>query len=417
MWTKFEQGRYGVNPDVRVILRSLFVAGLLVELSGSAAAQQPSVTAGDWLRVDFRARFQGDVRRSEAPIDEDESGLDIARRRVGIEGHVRHVIEYQVEYELGLKEWRDVYVDYRQFKALQVKAGAFKLPFGLEENTSSTSLDFIYRARISSRLAPGRDRGLTVHGRVLKNVIAYEAGVFRHDGDNARPSASARVFGGPTVAARVVAAPFRESKSAFEHLQFGGAIATTDIPLGFPAIRARTVFGASFYDSRVWVQGQRQRAGLEARWRAGRVALQTEYIRLSDERRGQSVEDSDLSPLVAQGWYAQATYVLTRGRNRREPPAPKRGSANAGVFEVAARYETLRFGSNGSAGEPSTSARADSVLGNSERAITVGVNWKLNRWVKVQGNLIREDFERPSLGPWPAHSGFWSRAFRLQLTL
>ncbi len=218
-------------------------------------------------------------------------------------------------------EWRDVYLDYRQFKAVQVKAGTFKLPFGLEENTSSTNLDFIYRTRISSRLAPGRDRGMAVHGRVLRNLVTYEAGVFRHDGDNAQPSASARVFGGPTIAARIVANPFRGSTSAFANLQIGGAISRTNIPLGYPAVRARTVFGASFYDSDVWVKGRRQRTGLEARWRPGRVSLQAEYIRLTDERRGQSVEDGDLSPLLAHGWYRQRhlradTQTQPRGRRR-----------------------------------------------------------------------------------------------------
>ena len=125
------------------------------------------------------------------------------------------------------------------------------------------------------------------------------------------------------------------------------------MPLGFPAVRARTVFGASFYDSDVWVQGRRQRTGLEARWQPGRVSIQSEYIRLTDERRGQSVEDGDLSPLVAHGWYVSGTYALTRKRNR------------FGRIEVAVRYETLSFGSKGRAGEPSTSARADAVLGNS----------------------------------------------------
>ena len=112
----------------------------------------------------------------------------------------------------------------------------------------------MYRARISARLAPGRDRGVSVHGRVLKDLISYEGGVFRNDGDNARPSNSARVFGKRTVAARVLAHPFRRSKSPLADLQFGGAITSSDVPLGFPAIRARTVFGASFYDSDVWVQ-------------------------------------------------------------------------------------------------------------------------------------------------------------------
>jgi phosphate-selective porin OprO and OprP len=387
---------------VRVILVSLFV----FNITASAFAQHPSIEAGDWLRIDFRARLQADVRTSEAPIRNDvDGGLDIARRRIGIEGHVRHIVDYQVEYELGAREWRDAYLDYRQFKRIQVRAGMFKLPFGLDENTSATNLDFIYRSRISSRLAPGRDRGVTVHGRIWKNVITYEGGLFRNDGDNARPSNSARVFGKRTLAARVLAQPFRSSKSMLSDLQVGGAISSTEVPLGFPAIRARTVLGASFYDSDVWVRGHRQRTGLEARWRPGRLSIQSEYIRLTDERRGQSVEDGNLSPLVAQGWYMSGTYALTRKRNR------------FGRLEVAGRFETFGFGSKGNTDERSTSARADAILGNIDRATTVGANWHVNRWVKVQANLIREDIGRPSMGPLPERASFWSRAFRLQLTL
>ncbi|MSO30309.1 MAG: hypothetical protein EXQ48_05105 [Acidobacteria bacterium] len=137
---------------------------LLILLTGSstADAQVPSIRAGEWLRVDFRVRVQGDMRASQASsadkADEEDGRLDIARRRVGIEGRAARVFDYQMEYELGARQWRDVYLDYRQFKALQLRAGTFKLPFGLDENTSATSLDFIYRSRISSRLAPGRGR-------------------------------------------------------------------------------------------------------------------------------------------------------------------------------------------------------------------------------------------------------------------
>ncbi len=387
-------------------MRAIAALLLVVAAAAPAAAQQPSLKVGDWLRVDFRARFQGDIRTSEARIRGDEDGgMDIARRRVGVEGRVSNIFNYQVEYELGEHEWRDVYLDYRQFKAVQVRGGAFKLPFGLDENTSPTNLDFVYRARISDRLAPGRDRGVSVHGRVVKGLISYEGGVFGGDGDNARPGTSARVFGKRTMAARVLAHPFRGSKSSLSSLQFGGAVTGSDVPLGFPAIRARTVFGGSFYDSNVWVYGRRQRTGLEVRWRPRRVSLQAEYIRLSDERRGQSVEDGDLSPLIAQGWYASGTYAFTRKRNR------------FGLVEGAARYETLSFGSRSRGLEPSTSARADAVLGNIDRVATLGVNWLPNRWVKLQVNLIREAIGRPSMGPSPERAAFWSRVFRLQLTL
>jgi len=379
----------------------------MLAAAAPASAQHPSINVGDWLRVDFKARFQGDVRKSEASIRGDEDGgLDIARRRAGVEGRVAGMLEYQVEYEFGARRWCDVYVDYRQFKAVQVRAGNFKLPFGLEENTSATNLDFIYRARISARLAPGRDQGISVHGRVLKNFISYEGGVFRHDGENARPSNSSRVFGSRTVAARVLAHPFEKSKSKLADVQIGAAITSGDVPLGFPAVRARTVLGESFYDSDVWVHGRRQRTGLEARWRPGRMSIQTEYIRLTDERRGQGVDDSDLSPLVAHGWYVSGTYRLTGKRHR------------LGRVEAAARYETLSFGSRTSGADAlSSSARADAVLGNVDRAATLGANWQLNRWVKVQANVIRESIGHPSMGPRPGHSAFWSRVFRLQLTL
>jgi phosphate-selective porin OprO/OprP len=388
-----------VNSHVPVML------AILVLLAAVPAAAQPtSIKAGDWLRIDVRARFQGDIRKSEASIRGDEDGgLDIARRRVGLDGRVKHV-DFQIEYEFAVRQWRDVYVDYRQFKVVRVRGGMFKLPFGLEENTSATSLDFIYRSRISARLAPGRDRGVLVHGRVVKNMVTYEAGVFRNDGDNARPSNSARVFGRTTSAARVVVHPFRGTKKPMGDLQFGAALTSSDVPLGFPAVRARTVLGASFFDSDVWVQGHRQRTGFEARWQPGRMSIQSEYIRLTDERRGQSVTDGDLSPLVAHGWYVSGTYGLTRKKSR------------FGRVEAAARYETLSFGSD-SDDELSTSARAAAVLGNIDRAMTLGVNWHMNKWVKLQGNVIREEIGRPSMGPMSERARFWSRVFRLQLTL
>ena len=385
-----------------VVLAILLVFGV----AATASAQHPSVSAGDWLRVDFKAAFQGDVRKSEAPIRGDEDGgLDITRRRVGVEGRVGRVLDYEAEYEIGLRRWRDVYLDYRQSTAVQVRAGIFKVPLGLEENTSVTKLDFIHRTRISARLAPGRDRGVSVHGRLLRDLISYEGGMFSNDGENARPSNSARVFGKRTAAARVLVHPFRGSKSSLSRLQFGGAVTTSDLPLGFPAVRARTVLGASFYDSDVWVQGRRQRTALEARWRQGRLSMQSEYIRLTDERRGQSVEDGDLSPLVAQGWYISGAYGLTRGRDR------------LGRIEVAARHETLSFGSGGNTEELSTSTRANAVLGNSDRVTTLGINWHVNRWVKVQANVIRESIERPSMGPMPGSSGFWSRVIRFQFAM
>src|SRR4029453_6622645 len=107
----------------------------------------------------FKARVSGDVNSSEAPLEEDAQGVDIARRRVGVEGAFGKYVEGQLEYEFAADTdpWRDVFINYKQFDFAQLQYGKFKLPFGLDENTSSTNLDFAYRSLISSQLAPGRD--------------------------------------------------------------------------------------------------------------------------------------------------------------------------------------------------------------------------------------------------------------------
>lgn len=386
--------------------------------------EHPSLRAGDWLRVDFRARFQGDARRSEAPADpaEEEDTLDIARRRVGVEGTFADVFSYQVEYELRMEErpWRDVYLNYGQFDAFQIRAGKFKLPFSVDENTSATNLDFAYRSRIASRLAPGRETGVMVHGNVVNEIIGYEAGVFRHDGDNGRPpSTSTRVIGGRTTVARVILEPFRIPKSTIDDFQVGVAFSRTTVPEGFPVLRGRTALGPRFFDSDLWVNGRRLRTGFEARWRPGPVSIQSEYIRVTDARKGESVEDTDLSSFLAQGWYVSGSFAVTGEEKSDGLDEPRRPFLRGGLgaIELAARLEKLRFGSTAGSGDASTSPRADAVLGNSDVAVTLGVNWYLNRWVKIQANLIRERIEDPSRGPLPAKAGFWSRVLRVQLTI
>lgn len=377
--------------------------------------------AGDWLRIDFRARFQGDLRRSDAFVAEDEDvATDIAKRRVGVEGRLGQIADFQIEYELrNAVPWRDVYVNYRQFDAVQVQAGTFKLPFGLEENVSSTNLDFVYRTRVSRQLAPGRDQGLMVHGRVLRNIVNYEAGVFRRDGDNTRPKTSARVFGDRTVALRVTADPFRRSESTLSDFQVAAAVTESDVAEGFPSIRGRTSLGADFFDSDFWVSGKRRRTGFEMRWRPGPFSLQSEYIRVTEERRGQSVEDTDLSPFLAHGWYLSGTWAVTGERKSNGLDTPDRPFLRGGVgaIELAGRVEKLTFGSVSTAGVASTSPRADVILGNANRAVTIGVNWYLNLWIKIQANLIHETIDDPLQGPLPQQPSFWSRALRFQFTI
>ncbi|MGH9197374.1 MAG: porin, partial [Acidimicrobiia bacterium] len=92
------------------------------------ADDHPSLRFGSVLRIDFRAKIQADYRDFSADPDATAGDFDIARRRVGIEGSFLKRFEYEVERELSddPNPWRDVFVNFRGHRGLQVQAGRFK---------------------------------------------------------------------------------------------------------------------------------------------------------------------------------------------------------------------------------------------------------------------------------------------------
>lgn len=377
----------------------------------------PRIDIGQF-RLDVRARVATDVRNSQAPFDADELDrtVDLARRRIGVEGRFGDYVDFQIERELGDADdpWRDVYVNYRQFDAANVQYGKFKLPFGLEETTSTANLDFIHRSLVAVHLAPGRDIGLMIHGRLAREIVEYEVGWFDRDGDNARTRNLTRVTGGRTTAWRVAAVPGRNAESPYADVHLGVAGTTSDVPEGFPALQGDAVLGARMFEADFWVLGTRRRQGLEFRWRPGPASIKFETIRLTNERQEQSVAGEDLPAYVAKGWYLTGTYVLTGEAKTDLPDEPRRPLLQGGIgaVELAARLERMTFGTADDSVEASTSPRAEHYLGNSERVLTLGVNWYLNRWVKLQYNFIRETIDDPAQGPFPTAPSFRSHVFR-----
>lgn len=381
----------------------------------------PSLQLGKGTHVDIRARVQFDARKLDAPVDEaDTAESDFARRRIGVEGEIRNVVGFEIDAELeGENRWRDVYANYQQFEAVQVRGGQFKLPFSLDENTSPTNLDFVYRSLAARLLAPGRDRGVMVHGRVLDRIVRYELGMFDQDGRNARSRNPERVSGTRTLAGRVVVQPFRSSKSIATDLQAGLAFTSSDVPPGVRSLRGLTTFEETFFDRDLWVQGRRQRTGFELRWRPGPFSLKTEYIHVTTERRGQSVDDTDLSPLRATGWYVSGTWALTGEKKAAGLNKPRRPFLRGGwgAFEAAVRVEQLTFDSLGTDGLPSFSVRADVVEAASDRVTTIGGSWYLNQWAKIQLNAVRESVTSPRRGEPQSSRRSWVYITRFQFTM
>ena len=425
-----------MNPRV---IAPLILAGLVLcapKLYGQSTPQPepkqpqeqstllpPSLVFGDTARIDFRLKLHAD-ERSFRPDLRRLDHFDLRRARVGVEGHLKNnLIEYEVEYDFREEDYplRDAFVDVRARRAVQVRAGKFKLPFSRDELTGTMNLDFAFRSRAADQLSPGRSVGGMVHGRVLDRRLQYQVGLFREDGENARRDPVRLDDGSEPPLDLSVDDSWRATatwaaRSTFEvtrHLEIAAATTLGDVAEGRNGLRGRMVFGGAFFP-RVDVSGRRQRVGIEADYRTDAGSITAEWIRVHDQRIGQGFDDEDLDPLTANGWYVAGTWLALgpKPSGRADRPASR-----FGAVELAARFEGLRFGGPTSGGDPSRSPRAAVIIPNGERVWTFGANWYVNRYIRVVGNVIHEHLDDAARAPIPNRQNYWSTVMRLQFVL
>jgi phosphate-selective porin OprO/OprP len=76
----------------------------------------------------------------------------------------------------------DAFVEYRFFPEIQVRAGKFKAPVGLERLQQDADLAIVERG-LQSGLLPDRDVGAQLQGTIAKGVLVYAIGLFDGAGD------------------------------------------------------------------------------------------------------------------------------------------------------------------------------------------------------------------------------------------
>jgi phosphate-selective porin len=377
---------------------------------------KPVVAFGDAVRLELGARLQADVRADDTRALAD-GAFAWGHRRVEVAGRVTRRVHFEVSNELGAdRPWRDVFVDVRASRALAVQAGRFKVPFSHERLRSGGRLDFVHRSYAADRLAPGRQNGAAVHGR-LGRRLEYDAGAFGAGFPEyvALDPATRGLERQPLVAGRLAAQPFRDRGDRDDPLR--------PLQLGLAVLRGRslpmlTTLGVRTHDARdrlfpaVYVNGPRAGIGTEARWASGPVRVAAEWIRLEESREGQALDATDLPALVAQGWYVSGVYRVARWRHR---DAHWLASALLREVELAARLERIRFGT-GRARDGATIVhpRAASLPVHALGAVTVGATWRLNTFGRIQGNVIAEQPDTP-LSATTGERRHWSSVVRLQV--
>ena len=241
-----------------------------------------------------------------------------------------------------------------------------------------------------------------VHGRVLQARAELLGRRVRHDGDNAR---SKKIQGGDeTFAGRVTGMPFRRSDAALRQSSNRNGVRDQRVVGRFvPAERAARPDGhdaGHFYEP-VYVKGHRRRWEADVDWTVGSGIGACGVHAASATIGGQGIGDQDLPDapraiLVRLGDLGADRRRQDSGRSRR----PSR-SSRAGSAPSKWRPDTSGCGSTasmpGRTRRSATRART-TIFPGGERALTLGVNWTLNRFVEdCRSTAIREHVEDPNV--------------------
>lgn len=213
------------------------------------------------------------------------SGFDIRRARLDLKGSITPYFAYRVQTELADKpKLLDAYGEIKISDHFVITAGQFKIPFSMENLTSSNKLEMIDRSQVVEALVArgkdvignqnGRDIGVQIGGGLVKkngvNAIEYRLAVFNGSGINVADTAN----DAKDLAARLVFNPVKG-------LSFGG---------GFYGGYAKAAESST---SQV-----RNRYGFEASYVLSRFSLRGEYIFGQDRRTDRA------------GWYLQTGYFV-----------------------------------------------------------------------------------------------------------
>ncbi len=286
----------------------------------------------------------------------------------------------------------DAYLNYRYEPWLQLRAGKFKSPVGLEYLQSDPVTHFTERSLVTA-LVPGRDVGFQIWGDALQGRLSYAAGVFNGAGD-ARNGGSSDFEDHREFAGRVFTQPFKTSDNEWiKGIGFGlggswGNVSSNSTGLpngsGYATDGAQRFFS---YNNGVVASGDRWRLSPQAYYFTGPFSLLAEYAISRQEIQAGALK----ADLEHRAWEVTAGWVLTgedasfTGVNPKNPFNPKDG--HWGALQLVARYAELDIDNDAFPifANPASSATA-------AQAWAVGLNWYLNKNIRASASFNRTTF-------------------------
>lgn len=404
------------------IVKGLLCSAVLTSMAALASAQTAQAPVAGWQDGFFLQSPDGDYRivmglmaQMDGRFSVDDpstitNSFALRKFRPTITGRLGRYFDFKAMPDLagGSSSVQDAYLDVRFATGFRIRMGKDKVPLGYELLIADGSVLFPERS-LASSLVPNRDLGVQAQGE-FGGMVTYAMGVFNGIQDGASNTSDADTNNGKDVAGRVVVQPFRGTAQlgllrglgvhvgASTGRQEGGALPTFKTSIG------QTFFS---YASDVVADGRRTRFTPAVFYYQGAVGVFAEAVRSTqDLLQSGSVT---ANRLTNTGWHLTGSYVVT-GENTSErgvrPAAnfdPSRGQW--GALQVLMRYGSLEI-------DPETFSLGyqSSTASRAARAVSVGVNWYPNSFIKYYLAFERTAFTHNSTTNRPAEHALHMRA-------
>jgi phosphate-selective porin OprO/OprP len=350
------------------------------------------------IQVDSRTFFNDSAIKSN-------DGLLLRRVRPIFQGTLWRDFDFKFmpDFAPSTPTLFDAYGNYRYEPWLQLRAGKFKTPEGLEQLQDDVNIQFNERSLVTD-LVPNRDVGLQLWGDIDGGVMSYAAGIFNGVGD-ARNSSNAAYENGVEFAGRLFTQPFKSSSlAALQGAGFGvagtsqnGTSSATDLPnTTGGTLAGNTTDGQQQFfaynpasGNTIVAAGQHWRLSPQASYYYGPASLFGEYaISDQDVRNSNTGVEADLHNTaweITGGWMLTGENASFAGVTPLHPFNQQTGEW--GAFQVVARYAALEVDPHAFPvfANPATSA-------SEARAWSAGLNWYLNKNIRLDASFSHTTF-------------------------
>ena len=363
-------------------------------LSLSSADGKSSIALAGRIQLDHRT-FQNGTFNSTT------EGFDVRRAYLGVSGTIKKYYDYKIIANFAEEEKAtsatsnlkksnqldEAYFGINYWKEASFRFGQQKMPFSLEEQTSSRFIDFQERSLLN-KMVPAKEIGVQIHG-VFDNGIFYGAALSTGEG---RSKIEATTNEGVDYIGRlgINIAQMIGDKDNVYHVAIAGSMSdsaqsnNTEIAFNSES-KGFDNKGTSFVS-------KRSRLGLEGSVALGPVKLQSEWIRNNYEKETGSIDEN------MDGYYASVNWLVTGEKYASSYKAGKYDritplndfnpeGKGMGAWELGARFSSVDGKDlyNVSSAALGTYWAADSV--------TLGLKWIPSPYTRIMLNYVDTEWE------------------------